>query len=264
MAPTRPLVLVFGGLDPSGAGLQADIETCFALGCHPLPIATSLTVQNTAEVRDVGLIDPGLVSAQVSHLLSDTSMISACKIGMLPTAAMVNAVATLVRPFVGIIPIILDPVFTASSGGYLADASVRDVLLERLLPLATLVKPNHAEARKLTGEGDIIRAGALIAQQARNCVLLTGTDAGDPTHVHHYLFRPNVLHTEYRWPRFEGCFHGTGCTLTSAIASFAARGYTLDCAVGAALTYTWHAVQEAHSIGGKQAIPGRRLNRELR
>ncbi len=253
----RPLVLLFGGLDPSGAGLQADIETCFALGCHALPIATSLTIQSTACLDSVEDVRASIILAQARRLLDDCSAISACKIGLLPSIEAVEVVAEITQSFCGTIPIIIDPVSTASSGGRLTRNDTNDTIQKRLLPLVTLVTPNLTEAITLTGESDCHRAGIALSLRARGGALLTGTDASQNSAICHYLYRSGELHTEYRWPKITGKYHGTGCTLSSAVAAFMARGATLDRAVAAGLSYTWHAVRCAHSIGGEQMIPGR-------
>lgn len=264
ISQTRPLVLLFGGLDPSGAGLQADIETCFALGCHPLPIATALTVQNTRSLSAVKPTSARVIVSQARHLLSDITQIGACKIGMLPTAASVRAVAEIVRPLAEAIPVILDPVRVTSSGGKLVGCNTIAALQDFLLPLVILVKPNRGEARDLTGQQDFRLAGADLSQRTRGGALLTGTDETPGSLICHSLYRAGKLHAEYYYPKISGQFHGTGCTVTSAIAAYMAHGATLDCAVAAGMCYTWKAVRRGYSIGGEQMIPGRLLNRDQR
>jgi hydroxymethylpyrimidine/phosphomethylpyrimidine kinase len=260
----RPLVLVFGGLDPSGAGLQADIETCFSLGCHALPIATANTVQNTAELRRVEAISARFISEQARHLMADLGDIAACKIGLLPTSDVVEVVAEIIRELPNHVPVVLDPVDTASSGGRLVSPEVGVATRAFLLPLTTLIKPNAGEARMLTRSDDLHRAGIDLSLLTRFGALVTGTDEASDDTVHHFLYCRGELHSHYRWPRVRGAFHGTGCTLTSEIAAHMAHGLTLQCAVAAGLCHTWRAVHDAYSIGAVQAIPNRQNPHEIR
>ena len=257
IATRRPLVLVFGGLDPSGAGLQADIETCFALGCHALPIATANTIQSTVQLRSVEGIRPELILQQARHLFRDIGPVGACKIGVLPNAETVEAVVEIIRPWSAQIPVILDPVDTASSGGCLVTRAASAAMRKLLLPLVTLVKPNSFEARTLTGAAALAHAGNELSRATRRGALLTGTDDAHDSYVRHQLYCDGELHSEYRWPKIPGEFHGTGCTLTSAIAALMAQGTTLNCAVATGLSYTWRTVCHAYSIGGRQMIPDR-------
>jgi hydroxymethylpyrimidine/phosphomethylpyrimidine kinase len=251
-----PAVLVIGGHDPSGAGLQADIETCFALGCHALPVVTAVTVQNTRQVASINPVAPATVAAQLRHLLTDVTHVHACKIGLLPNSAVAAAVASELRAVGNSPPLVLDPVLVSGSGYALNEAETVTALVE-LLPLCEVVKPNLEEARRLAGIEDPEAAAACLASASRRYVLLTGADARAPGPVVHRLYRAGQLFAEYRWPRLAGSFHGTGCTLASAVAAFLARRYSTSGAVAAALSYTWGTLDPGLRLGSHQALPDR-------
>lgn len=260
VTPRRPLVLVFGGLDPSGAGLQADIETCFALGCHALPIATGLTIQSTRGLERVIPTAPADITAQMNVLLADVGPVAACKIGMLPSLEVALLLGELLACLPAEAPVILDPVMMASAGGTLMAPSLQARLPPELLARTTLIKPNLGEALRLTGAGTAAEAGARLCGEKPlpSHALITGGDAPMDGYVLHQLFRQGQWHAEFRSPHLTGHFHGTGCTLSSAIAARCALGAPLESAVGEALEFTANSVRQAYSIGGAQGIPERR------
>jgi len=252
-------VLVIGGLDPSGAGLQADIETCAAMGCHALPVATAVTIQNTRGLKRFVPLSTEDVRDQIQEILSDVGTLSACKIGMVPNVEVGTALSALLATFPAAVPVFLDPVLAASAGGDLTSPALPLALPALLLPYVTLIKPNLGEACRLAGTEDTDAAGRMLSHQG-NCryALLTGADTSDGTSlVHHYLYRDGTLYSEYVWSRLDGDFHGTGCTLTTAIAAQSALGESLERAVARALGYVWRTIQSARSIGATQSIPNR-------
>ena len=253
---TRPLVLIIGGLDPSGAGLQADIETCFSLGTHALPVASALTVQTTRGLLRVVAVSPETVHAQIKTIVSDVSPIAACKIGMLPARDMAEAVADALVMLSPECPVILDPVIRASSGGRLMGADLVDGLPEQLRQRVSLVKPNVAEALELGWIGGDMQPEWRRGQP--RYMLLTGADAAAESTASHQLFEAGQLCLEIKQPVISGVFHGTGCTLTSAIAAYCALGLNLLEAVRAGLAFTWDSVSRGYSIGGGQLMPERR------
>jgi hydroxymethylpyrimidine/phosphomethylpyrimidine kinase len=243
-----PLVLSFAAADPTGgAGLQADVLTLAALGCHPLSVITSVTVQDTHGVIRMHVLDAQLVTQQALRLL-DEMPVAAFKIGVVASAANAQAIAAILAAHPRV-PVVLDPVLASGRGDPLADAAVLAALREHLLPRATVLTPNTLEARALGGVGDCI---------ARGCqyVLLTGTHADTPEVV-------NTLHSaagavrEDRWPRLPGSYHGSGCTLASAIAARLAHGDAAPEAVRAAQDFTWHALERGFKPGGGQHLPWR-------
>lgn len=257
-----PPVLVVGGLDPSGAGLQADIETCLALGCHALPVATAITVQTTRGLERVIALGASDIREQICRLLMDVGEVAACKIGMVPEIDIAAMLVEVLDELPAETAIILDPVMAASAGGALMSPALVDTYATRLLPRATLVKPNVGEALRLSGASDRATAGRILSQADRcRYALLTGTDTAEDAYSRHYLYREGVLFAEYAWPLLEGRYHGTGCTLSSAIAANCALGDPPERAVAKGLAYTWRTVRAAKSIGGAQCIPHRLADR---
>ncbi len=257
-----PTVLVFGGHDPSGgAGIAADISTLLALGCHPMVVITAITVQNTSQLLRYQLLDPQLIAAQAGALLEDAP-IAACKTGMLGSAAIVAAVAEAVTAL-STVPLVVDPVLYADRGGPLGEADLVAALQTSLLPRAALATPNVNECRALTSTAEPDQAAReLMARGCRN-VLVTGTHAPTPKVVHRLYQASNEAVKMSQWPRLNGIFHGSGCTLATAVAAHLAHGETMADAVNHALEYTWQSLRRAYRPGSGQSIPQRlwRLHR---
>jgi hydroxymethylpyrimidine/phosphomethylpyrimidine kinase len=255
-----PTVLIIAGNDPSGgAGLSADIQAVTALGAHPAPVVSALTVQDTMDVRQVEVISPQLVIAQAKAVLEDQP-VAAIKLGLLGSVAVGEAVAQLLHQWSGI-PLVVDPVLVASGGGALAEADLIRIYLEQLLPLAGLATPNAAESRRLVPSATDAagRAAALLDAGCRH-VLLKGADEVTPD-VRNTLFSADGNHEEFIWPRLPGSYHGSGCTLASAIAALLAHGKSMHDAVAEAQRFTWDALQQGWRPGKGQTIPGRWTHR---
>ncbi len=253
--PLPPVVLVIAGNDPSGgAGLAADIQAITALGAHPAPVAAALTVQDTRNVSRVVALEPALVAEQARSVLADLP-VAAVKLGLLASAAVGHAVAGLLRAH-GPVHVVVDPVLKASGGGVLAEEALLEVYLKELFPLATLVTPNADEARRLAPQAadGPHRAQALLATGAGH-VLLKGADEATPE-VHNSLFGA-AGREDYSWPRLPGVYHGSGCTLASAVAALLARGEPLPAAVREAQRYTWEALKHGWPLGKGRPIPNR-------
>lgn len=258
--PNRPaLVLSFAASDPTGgAGLQADLLTIAALGCHPLSVLTGFTVQDTLGVERFVALDSAQVSAQARCLLADMTA-AAFKIGVVGSVANCEAIAAVLDAHPEV-PVILDPVLASGRGDALGDQGVPEAIVRLLLPRATLVTPNSLEARRLTANGSIAGsldecAGRLLALGCRH-VLLTGTHEDTPEVVNR-LYAPEGVLREDHWTRLEGEFHGSGCTLATAIAAALANGLDLLEAVGEAQEYTWRALGAGFRPGRGQALPDR-------
>lgn len=243
MVSAPPNVLAFAASDPSGgAGLQADVLTLASLGCHPLSVLTAFTVQDTHGVDALHGLAPAQVQAQARALLADLR-VQAVKIGVVGDAAHAIAEILAAHPEV---PVVLDPVLASARGDALGNASA---LREHLVPRATVVTPNSVEARALGG------AEALIALGCRY-VLVTGThEPGDE--VRNTLYSADGVVREDRWPRLPGSYHGSGCTLASAIAARLAHGDAMPEAVRRAQDYTWCALERGYRPGGGQQVPDR-------
>lgn len=251
-----PVVLIIAGNDPSGgAGLAADIQAITACGAHPTPVATTLTVQDTVNAYQVEAISPALVAAQAETVLQDMP-IAVIKLGLLANAAIGQAVVGLLHKHPHI-PVVLDPVLVAAGGAALAEQALIAVYLEQLVPLATVVTPNAAESRRLAPQASDVagRAAALLACGAEN-VLVKGADESTPD-VRNRLFSRGGNQREFTWPRLPGHYHGSGCTLASAIAALIAQGHAVPEAVAHAQAYTWKTLQQGWRLGKGQMIPNR-------
>ena len=251
-----PVVLVIAGNDPSGgAGLAADIQAITAAGAHPAPVVAALTVQDSRDMTEVQPVDPALVSAQAERVLEDMP-VAAVKLGLLASAAVGHAVAVLLSRHHDL-PVVVDPVLVASGGGRLAEGGLLEVYRAALFPLAALVTPNADESRRFVpGARDVgARARAILATGARH-VLIKGADE-DSSEVHNHLFSAAGLHREFTWPRLPGSYHGSGCTLASAVAARLAHGVEMAEAVGEAQRYTWEALDRGWQPGRGQRFPDR-------
>lgn len=250
-----PLILALGGHDPSGAGIQADIEATSRFGCHALTLLTCLTAQNTGRVDEVIPVEPSLLRRQFDLLVADSRPIAACKIGLIPSLEVLEVVCAVVRALPPGTPVVLDPVIAAGSGSALMKDDVRQAMVEHLWPLVTLRTPNAREGRLLaSASGHPCLEDLLV--HTEGWTLVKGADE-QTVDVEHHLYRGDRLYASYRWPRLGGSFHGSGCTLGSAIAALLARGETLPLAVAQGLDFTWHSVANALDTGGVQYLPNR-------
>ena len=254
-----PLVLTFAATDPSGgAGLQADILTLASMGCHPLSVVTAITVQDTIGVDGVQPLDAEWVSDQARSLLEDMP-VDAFKIGVVGSVEIIAAIAEIVSDYPDV-PLVLDPVLASGRGDELANEDMILALRELLLPQTTILTPNALEARRLAAEDDDDApleacAGRLIEMGAE-FVLVTGTHEATRDVVNTLYGKEGVVRSD-SWPRLPGAYHGSGCTLASAIAAMLANGLDLPEAVREAQDYTWHALKKAYRPGMGQHLPDR-------
>jgi hydroxymethylpyrimidine/phosphomethylpyrimidine kinase len=220
-----PAVLSIAGSDSGGgAGIQADLKAFARCGVHGMTAITALTAQNTVGVEAIETIPPAMIIAQVRAVAEDIG-IDAVKIGMLGNAATVEAVTEALETYVGdAVPVVLDPVMVAESGARLLDDDACDTLVEKLLPLVTIATPNIPEARVLSGLGedasqeDLARAVQTLGPDA---VVVTGGHSAALVD----LFFDGDEPVEIPGERHPGeAAHGSGCTHSSAIAAFLARG----------------------------------------
>jgi len=242
-----PIVLTFAASDPTGgAGLQADVLTLAALGCHPLSVVTGLTVQDTRGVESLEPVAAELVTRQARALLAETK-VDAFKVGVLATAENVRAVAAVAAAHPAV-PLVLDPVLASGRGDPLADNSVREELA-RLIACAMVMTPNTLEAEQLGGTKRLLELGARY-------VLLTGTHDETPEVINR-LYNSQGLLREDRWERLPGSYHGSGCTLASAVAASLAKGFAVPHAVREAQEYTWNTLAASFQSGAGQRLPNR-------
>ena len=253
-APPR-LLTIAGSDSGGGAGIQADLKTFAAHGAYGMSVITALTAQNTREVRAVLEVPPEMVAAQIDAVLDDIGA-DAIKIGMLASAPIVRAVADRLRVRALTIPIVLDPVMVAKSG----DALLRDdavaAILEDLLPLCTLVTPNVPELARMTGlpvgSEEERRAAADVLGKTtlgKTIAVLAKGGHAEGDEVVDLLWEGGRLH-RFRGERLDArSSHGTGCTLSSAIAARLAAGETLARAVEGAITWLRGALAAAYPLG---------------
>ena len=248
MSSCPPIVLAFAASDPTGgAGLQADLLTLAGMGCHPLSVLTALTVQDTSGVESVHAVEPERVRAQAEALLAETR-VAAFKLGVLGSAANIRAVSAILEEHPDV-PVVLDPVLASGRGDPLADGAMLEALLEKIVPQSTVVTPNSIEARRLGGMPRLLQAG---------CEYVLVTDTHEPgADVVNILYDRSGMVREDRWPRLPGSYHGSGCTLASAVAAALANGLGVPEAARDAQEYTWQALAAAFRTGAGQAIPDR-------
>ena len=270
--PALPVVLSFAASDPTcGAGSQADLLTIASLGCHPLTVITALTVQDTAGVDAILPIDADWVADQARTLLEDIP-VAAFKLGMLGSVETIAAIAEILSDYPDI-PVVFDPVLASGRGDQLADEEAIDAMISLLLPQTTVLTPNSLEARRLAQEladdatdsdnSDDAQPEPTLPECARRLiaagaeyVLLTG--AHEPTgKVANTLYGSHGVVRNDLWDRLPGSYHGSGCTLASALAAHLALGMELSDAVHGAQAFTWHTLAAGYRPGMGQFIPDR-------
>jgi hydroxymethylpyrimidine/phosphomethylpyrimidine kinase len=218
-----PAVLSVAGSDSGGgAGIQADLKAFARCGVHGMTAITAITAQNTRAVERVELVSPQIVFGQILAIAEDMGA-DAVKIGMLGSAAQIDAIAVGLT-YLGVAPVVIDPVMVAESGAVLLDDETRAALVEFLLPRCVVATPNIPEARELTGLGE----GASQEELARGmlelgpeAVVVTGGHSEDLVDLFFDGERLVRIPGE-RHP--DGAAHGSGCTHSSALAAFLARG----------------------------------------
>jgi hydroxymethylpyrimidine/phosphomethylpyrimidine kinase len=247
-----PNVLSIAGSDPSGgAGIQADIKAISANGAFAMAAITALTAQNTQGVRGIHLVPPAFVQEQIETVFADIH-IDAVKIGMIANANIAAAVAQALQGHSDI-PIVLDPVMIAKGGAPLLQPDAVETLRDALLPLATLLTPNLPEAAHLldtdiaTTRDEMARQGAALCALGTKAVLikgghLEGTDSPD------CLVTPDTVTWFDALRTMTANTHGTGCTLSSALAAQLAKGQTTVAATAAAKSYVAGAISNAEAL----------------
>ncbi len=255
-----PIVLVFAATDPSGgAGLQADVITLSSMGCHPLSVVTAVTIQDTMGVEEMMALDAEWVVDQARCVLEDMPVV-AFKIGLIGSLENIAAIAEVVSDYPEI-PLVLDPVLASGRGDELVTDEMISALRELLVPQTTIITPNSVEARRLVmeeGEDDIDLAECAKRLLATGCeyVLITGTHENTPQVINTLYGQDGVVRTD-SWDRLPGSYHGSGCTLASAIAATIANGLSISEAVKDAQEYTWQTLKAAFRPGMGQYIPDR-------
>lgn len=238
-----PILTVAGSDSSGGAGIQADIKTISAIGCYAMSAITAITAQNTTGVRSVAGIAPEMVTDQIEMICSDIPPMAA-KTGMLYDKANVEATATCLEKF-KVPNLVVDPVMVSTSGSLLIEPDAVRTMIDRIFPLATLVTPNRNEAVELTGQTDpMAQARALAAMGCRNVLLKGGdSDRTDMKIDYLYLEGEEDLITLTADAVNTKNTHGTGCTLSAAIACYLALGFDITDATMRGKLYVTRALQ---------------------
>ncbi|MFZ6681580.1 bifunctional hydroxymethylpyrimidine kinase/phosphomethylpyrimidine kinase [Undibacterium sp. Tian12W] len=258
---TRPCVLVFAGHDPSGgAGIQADIEAIAAQGAHALPVITALTVQDNDHVYAVHAVDVQIILQQAMTLVAKMP-VKVVKLGIVAHKKNATTIASFIQKMKLQEPdlqVIVDTVLGSGQGDSLSlDNPVEAI--EPLLKVATLLTPNLPELKRLSSQSMDMQAQVENLMQTYAAdVLLKGGHATE-AQVKNIWFQHGQWQTaqEWLWPRLPGEFHGSGCTLASAIAGQLAIGASLPVALQQAQSYTQQSLQYAYAIAAGQLIPAR-------
>lgn len=258
---TPPIVLVFSANDPSGgAGMQADLLTLSSMGCHPLPVITALTVQDTRGVEDMLPIDADWVADQARCVLEDMP-VSAFKLGVLGSIETIAAIAEVVADYPNV-PLILDPVLSSGRGDPFANDEMIAAIRELLLPQCTIITPNSYEARRLAADDrededlDLARCAKRLLGAGCEYVLITGTHENTVQVVNRLYGEQGEIRSD-AWQRLPGSYHGSGCTLASALAATLANGLPVEEAVRDAQEYTWQTLKAGFRPGMGQFVPDR-------
>ncbi len=252
---TRSTILSIAGHDPTGgAGIQADIETINDLGGHACSIITAVTVQNSQNLHSFEPVDAELIQRQF-HCLIEDFKISAVKIGLIGSAELVDVLADLLSLLPGV-PVIVDPILAAGGGKSVSSETFIKQLREQLIPVTTMITPNVPEAQKLTGKASVDECAKDLMQLGCPHVLVTGTHA-ESEHVINRLYSDTNGKLSLKAIRLPGIYHGSGCTLSSALAYFLAADHSVTNAVKLAQDYTFNSLSNADNPGNGQAFPAR-------
>ncbi len=249
---TYPSVMTVAGFDGSGgAGIQGDIKTVSALGCFATSVLTALPIQNTQGVQDIFPIPHKTVEDQMVCLLDDI-LPDAIKIGMVHTTELVNTIVSVLGAYPSL-PIVFDPVMVSTSGHRLIHEDTVQAIVAKLFPLAEVITPNMDEASVLVGSpvktlDDMHEAGRKIMQMGCRSVLLKGGHLNTNRLTSLFFTRDNKIHVFEHDKYDTRNMHGSGCTLSSAIAAYRARKYELLQAVSEGQNYVHKAIYHGRDV----------------
>ena len=271
-----PRILAIAGSDSSGgAGIQADVKTVTMLGGYAMTAITAITAQNSVGVQGIAALAPAMVAQQIASCIGDIG-VDAIKIGMLHDAAIVAAVADALAGVA--VPVVLDPVMIATSGAVLIAPDAVAIMRTRLFPLATLITPNlpelaHLVGRPLTTHQAMVEAAEELAHASGAAVLAKGGHmaVGDDAEgrITDVLYLPATGDTGARAIAFDHAridtrhTHGTGCTLSSAIATLLGHGQSLEHAVRLGRRFVIGAIENAPGFGAGSGPLGHQAVRRL-
>ncbi|MDB4521790.1 hydroxymethylpyrimidine/phosphomethylpyrimidine kinase [Gammaproteobacteria bacterium] len=255
-----PVVMAIGGMDPSGgAGLCADIQTLSAMGCHTAPVVTAITVQDTTGVKNFQLVESNQVRSQMEAVLNDMT-VSVVKTGMLGNRGIVSVVFDVLSQWPGI-QLVIDPVLSSNSDERLSEHSLIGSIIQQLMPIASLICPNVPEAAILAGkkylDNDVDECAQALNTPDNECdCLITGTHANSNQVINRY-YRKGSKVRDWAWQRLQFEYHGSGCTLASAIAAGLAHGMEMEQAMDQAQQFVFNSLLAGFKPGHGQHIPYR-------
>ncbi|MCP3660954.1 MAG: bifunctional hydroxymethylpyrimidine kinase/phosphomethylpyrimidine kinase [Gammaproteobacteria bacterium] len=255
MAITPAVVLTLAGHDPTGgAGIQADMESVSALGGYTASAITALTVQDTQNVQSLHPVAPELFRQQTEAVLNDLP-VAAIKVGLIGSAEIASTLVDILSAHPNI-PVVLDPVLTAGGGQEMSSKKLLHQIRHRLLPLCTLITPNSEEARRLAEDESLEACAEQLLAEGCEGVLITGTHEAEEQ-VTNRLYQKGESILSHNWPRLPGSYHGSGCTLASAIAVGLAQGMSLVDSIERAQKFTWESLSNGFKLGKGQQLPNR-------
>lgn len=260
---TSPLILTFGAADPVGAtGIQADLATFAAMGCHGLSIITSILVGDTARIEDIQVIDVDWMADQARVILEDMP-VAAFKVGAVGSIENISAIAEIVSDYPDI-PLILDPFITAMPSQEGDDDDNLIAIRELLIPQTTLMLASAVELNRLAETwrepvpSDALQLDAMrIVEMGCEYLFVTGMPGGDSHEVANALFDESGMIRRDSWQRLPGSFTGAGSTLSAAICAMLANGLEIPEAVSEAQEFTLAALAHAQRLGMGKLIPDR-------
>ena len=254
----KPVVLCFSGHDPSGgAGIQADIEAIVAQGAYATTVVTLLTVQDTSSLSQLLPLDAQWIEQQAAAILADLD-VKVIKLGALGSVAAIEVIANVLKAHPQL-PVVIDPVLSSGGGSALSREDLINGYRDLLVPLASVITPNWPEACALADcDGSLEQVADTLLAMGTKQLLISGGHGPDEPLVNR-LFSADGVVQQNQWPRYPGQFHGTGCTLASAIAGQLAMGQEMAQAVANAEAYTARCVATALAVGSSH-VPNRVVN----
>ncbi len=250
----KPVVLVLAGHDPSGgAGIQADIETLAAHGCIATSVITSLTAQNTQSFT-YNLPQAAEDFLTQGKLVVEDIKIDACKIGAIGSQELIRAIHELITD--ESCPVILDPVLQSTTGHDFSNEEMCSLISKLLLPFTTVITPNRAEALQLTGTLTPQAAAEKFLELGCKNILITDAEASETKIINH-LYQEDGQTQTFTYDRLPEKFHGSGCTLASAISANLAKNIELLTAIEQAQEFTWNSLKHGLKLGKGQIHPNR-------
>jgi len=264
MTSSVPKILTFAASDPTGgAGIQADLMTQTSLGCYPLSVLTAITCQDTSGVSDVLPIDPSIVEKQAWLILNETK-IDVIKCGVMASEENIKVISEIIKDYPDV-PVVIDPILSSGRGDNLALGDSLQLMIRHLFPLAEIITPNVNEAAKIISnkniseiDEDLLFIGKSLMDLGPKNVLITAADYQvDKKTLTNTLFCQDGGIFNFDHERLPQSFHGSGCTLASAVAAYLAQGMSIHTAVEEAQKFTIDALKNGLVNGHGQLIPNR-------